>query len=415
MLHAPSALFPPDAPATAPYARGTPPRPRVWALLGPRTGDNNQVLALAEALGGVVETKPLRYWPPRRLTPTNRFGGAGVATLRPESRALLVPPWPDLVIGVGWRSVAAARWVKARSGGRARAVWIGRPRCHPARLDLVVTTPQYGVPPGPAVLENPLCVTRQTPERLAEAARAWAGRLRGFPEPRLVLLLGGDSWPHELRAEDARAACAALAARAAARGGGVLAVGGRRTSPAVLEAVRAALGAAPVPAALLGGEGAENPYAALLASAAEIAVTADSAAMVSDAVAAGKPVGLVPVQPARFAGAWLRLVRGMRRAAEGEEGSNAPVRLLGRFWGTLVRRGLAGWPRDLWFFWRALERRGLVGTVGEPARGEPPAVADLAAARVRRLLPVAEPPAPAGTGHGGAPPAPARPGGCGAA
>ncbi|MCP6571058.1 hypothetical protein NL494_28215, partial [Klebsiella pneumoniae] len=36
----------------------------VWALLGPRTGDNNQVLALAEAVadacGGVVEAIPLR-------------------------------------------------------------------------------------------------------------------------------------------------------------------------------------------------------------------------------------------------------------------------------------------------------------------------------------------------------------------
>jgi hypothetical protein len=329
----------------------------------------------------------------------------------------LVPPWPDLVIGAGWRSVPVARWVRARSGGRARIVGIGRPRCHPARLDLVVTTPQYGLPPGPAVLQIPFCLARQTPERLAEAGRSWAGRLRGFPEPRLALLLGGDSSPYRLRPEDARAACAALAARAAARGGSVLAVGSRRTSPEVLEAVRAALGAAPVPAALLGGDGAENPYPGLLALADEIAVTADSAAMVSDAIAAGKPVGLVPVHTAGIAGACLRLVRAARRAAEGGERADPLARALGRFWGALVRRGVAGWPRDLWFFWREVERRGLAGTADRPTRGTPlPAVAEAAAARVRPLLPpMADPPPAARAGRGGAPPARAHPDGCGAA
>ena len=34
---------------------------RVWALLGPHRGDNNQVLALAEALGLPFEEKWLRY------------------------------------------------------------------------------------------------------------------------------------------------------------------------------------------------------------------------------------------------------------------------------------------------------------------------------------------------------------------
>ena len=149
----------------------------------------------------------------------------------------------------------------------------------------------------------------------------------------------------------------------------MLAVGSRRTSPEVLEFVRTALEAAPVPAALLGGEGAENPYPGLLALADEIAVTADSAAMVSDAIAAGKPVGLVPVHAAGIAGAGLRLARAVRRAAEGGEPVNPLARIAGRFWDALVRRGVAGWPRDLWFFWREVERRGLAGTADRPARG----------------------------------------------
>ena len=37
------------------------PQARVWALLGPHRGDNNQVLALARALGLPFEEKMLRY------------------------------------------------------------------------------------------------------------------------------------------------------------------------------------------------------------------------------------------------------------------------------------------------------------------------------------------------------------------
>jgi mitochondrial fission protein ELM1 len=349
----------------------------------------------------------------------NRLGVAGTAGLDAASRAALAPPWPEVVIGAGWRGVAVARRIKALSGGRALVVGIGRPRCHPSRLDLVVTTPQYGLPPGPHVLENTVSLSRQTPERLAEAARHWAERFAGFPEPRLALLLGGDSSPFRLRSEDARAACQALVARAAARGGSVLAVGSRRTPPIVLEAVRAALETAPVPAALLGGEeGAENPYPGLLVLSEEIAVTADSAAMVSDAVAAGKPVGLIPVHAEGFLGACVRFVRTLRRGAEGEPVGPPPARAAGRLWGALVRRGAAGWPRDLWFFWREAERRGLVGTAERPARSGtgPPAVAEAAAARVRLLLappPDRTPPAPAG--RDGDPPARARRDGCGAA
>ena len=371
---------------------------------------------MAEALGGAVEPKPLRHTRPRVLALLNRLGTASVAGLDAASRAALLPPWPDLVIGAGWRSVPVARWIRRRSGGRARIVGIGRPRCHPVRLDLLVTTPQYGLPPSPAVLEMPFCLSRQTPDRLVEAARSWAGRLEAFPEPRLALLLGGDSPPFRLRPEDARAACDALVARAAALGGGsVLAVGSRRTTPAVLGAVRAALEAAPMPAALLGGEGgAENPYPGLLALADEITVTADSAAMISDAIAAGKPVGLVPVHPAGPVGAWLILARAARRGASSAERRGEPARAHRR---PVLER--AGPPRH-----RRLAARPVVllARGGEnaawPARRTnrraaypPPPIAETAAERVRRLL---EPPPAARAGRDTALRARAHRGGCGA-
>jgi hypothetical protein len=321
------------------------------------------------------------------------------------------------VIGVGRRSVPVARWIQAQSGGRTRIVQIGRPRHRSALFDLVVTTPQYGVPAAANVLHLPLSLSRVTPERLAEAAAQWAERFEAWPRPRLALLLGGDSTPFRLRAVDALDAFRQLQRRAAERGGSVLVTASRRTPADVLRMVEEAAAASGVPAAFLGGATGNSPYLGLLALADEITVTADSASMAADAVAAGRPVGLAPVGASGPGAAWLRFARWLRRGAEGEAvGLPRPV---ARLLGVLARQGVILWPRDLWFLWRELVGRGLVGTVARPsAAGPPPDLAACAAARIRPLL--GEPPPeerapPAMSGRDGAPPAPAHRGGGAAA
>jgi mitochondrial fission protein ELM1 len=388
--------------------------PRIWALLGARAGDNNQVLALARATGLPFETRRLAETPATRFLPF-ALTGHGVRRLDAGSRAALVPPWPDLVIAVGRRSVPVARWIRARSGGRTRLVQIGRPRRRGADFDLVVTTPQYGVPAADNVLQMPLPLSQVTPASLAEAAAACAARFGSYPAPRLALLLGGDSSPFELRPADALGALEQLRQRAAERGGSVLIAASRRTPVAVLRAMEQAVATPGAPAAIIDGK----LYLGLLALAEEITVTADSASMLADAVAAQKPVGMAPVSARGPLAAVLGLVRWLRRAAEGERvGLPPPLPALLR---TLLRQGALCWPRDLWFLWRELLCRGLVGTPQNPVTAGP--LPELAAARVRRLL--GEPPPspglspgpapPARSGRDGAPPAPAHPDGGGAA
>ncbi len=341
----------------------------IWALLGPRTGDNNQVLALAEAVaratGGEVRRLPLRY-NALRLLP-NRID-AGRACLDAPSRALLAPPWPDLVIGVGQRSVPVARWIRRRCG--APVVQLGRPRCHPSRLDLVITTPQYGVPPGPQVLELPAVLTPPPPPAAAGEAVA-------------ALVLGGPSWPWQLDAAAIEAACTRLLAGPLP----LRVIASRRTPPAIIARLRALL----PPGAFLEGAGA---YRDLLGRAAGITVTADSVSMVSEALATGRPVHRLPLRLRPLAGAWLRLMRALRRGDAGE--GPAVARLAGRAWGALVRRGLVGWPRDLWFFWRGLDH-------GRPtaAAGDPTALMAMAVARIRQLLPAPAPGSGRGSGRPG--------------
>src|SRR5690242_12065391 len=99
---------------------------RIWALLGPHRGDNNQILALAEALALPFEEKQLSYNQLRRVPPA--LLGATFASLDAHSRKLVEDEPPDLTISTGLRSVAAVRKLKRRSAGRMRAVHLGFPR-----------------------------------------------------------------------------------------------------------------------------------------------------------------------------------------------------------------------------------------------------------------------------------------------
>ena len=58
--------------------------PRVWLLLGKRRGDNNQVLALGEALGVPFETRTIHYGWQARLRMKLFRGSVGHVT--PQSR-----------------------------------------------------------------------------------------------------------------------------------------------------------------------------------------------------------------------------------------------------------------------------------------------------------------------------------------
>jgi len=99
----------------------------------------------------------------------------------------------------------------------------------------------------------------------------------------------------------------------------------------------------------------------LLTAADRIFVTADSVAMVSEAVGTGKPVGLVAIRKTL--------------------GGRVTMALMDR-----IRPGTRLYPRDLRFFWKGLHDLGLAGTVEHPAQDHVPDVMAEVVARVRRLI-----------------------------
>ncbi|MEO7634983.1 MAG: ELM1/GtrOC1 family putative glycosyltransferase, partial [Sphingomicrobium sp.] len=261
-------------------------RPRIWLLLGRRRGDNNQLLALGEALGEPFETRTIHYnWQARLRMKLFRVG---VGHITRASRRWLRPPWPDLIIGIGRRSVPVAHWIMRQSGGRAHIVRLGHPRAPSGGFDLVITTRQYPVPPADNVVFLPLAMNRfRDPPTPTAAEHAWLGAL---PRPHLLLSLGGTAPMWRLDMAALSEAAAKLARRANDEGGTLIVIGSPRTPPDAWDVVR---DAAPMAACVE----KEVRYPVLLADADAQFVTSDSVSMISEAVMSGKPVGLIAVEP----------------------------------------------------------------------------------------------------------------------
>jgi mitochondrial fission protein ELM1 len=326
---------------------------KVWALLGAHQGDNNQVLAIAEGLGLEYDCKQLTYNFWRHLRP--RLLGSTLLSLSKKSRDDAKSDLPDLTISAGHRSVPVVRALRKRSGGRLRSIHVGYPRISPGHFDLVVSTPEYPIADHPNLLRIPFAITRG-PDREARDDPFWSG----FPSPRTLIVVGGPTlyWrldpPEILKTIDRSLACAASS------GGSVLVVGSPRTPESLLRQIEAPLRKARVPATLVPAQGPPS-YGALLAMADSIFVTADSVAMVSDAIATRKPISLVSVRPTSAGRAFMNVMD----------------------W---VRPGRRVHPRDLRFFWRELEENRLVGPDCKPRQKSELDIPALVAARVNHIL-----------------------------
>ena len=306
-------------------------RAAVWVLLGPHRGDNNQVLALAERLGLPFRTIQLRYKRFAHLPAVCR--SVTITQLEPDIRRQIAPPWPSLVLGIGQRSVPVARYIQRASGGLSKIVRLGDPMVSHRLFDLVITTTQYAVRDADNVIRLPITITNQAEVLPEPTEQAWLER---FANPRRLMVIGGQTSLWRLDAYVVTDAAQKLRRRAELEGGSVFAVTSPRTSPPLIEAARAALGDEAVVSTHF------PRYRALIQAADEIHVTADSVSMLSDAVASGKPVGLIPLKAD-----WM--LKFLRRVGE-LGGRPFRIRELDRFWGDLATRGL-------------------VGTVDEPRRG----------------------------------------------
>ena len=174
-----------------------------------------------------------------------------------------------------------------------RAVHLGYPRISPRHFDLVVPTPEYPVPDAPNVVRIPFALSAL--RKRLRRAKGDAGNAGASSPPSPALRA---RWADALlgiaRTADRRVAfetpwnCRAQRRfRTRNRQPANPGKPADRKSESTLEAAK-------VPTFMAPREGTPS-YRAMVEAADEIYVTADSVAMVADAVNTGKPVGIVPI------------------------------------------------------------------------------------------------------------------------
>jgi mitochondrial fission protein ELM1 len=343
----------------------TPTEPRVWLLFGERRGDNAQVLALAQMLGWVYEIKQLRWKPDYDIDPAE--AGISLAGLDTAASDSLAAPWPDVVIGIGYRSAPVSRWI-GQQAGRTINIRLGRPRTDLKPYDLVITTPQYGLPPAPNVRELPLPLVKADDDAMAKAIARWRPEFERLPAPRVAVLLGGPTQHMAFDDTVARTLARDLQAFAARTGGSLLITASPR-SPAELKAILEPVLSAPH-FLFEFQAGVDNPYLALLALSDAAIVTSDSASMIADAAAFARPLLVYELpwlgrskKPGLVAGI-KRHVR-ERREQRGMAGLSADP--LDRFYDMLTRMGRARPRRNVLGLTQKLYQAGIARPFGPNA------------------------------------------------
>ncbi|SDU28320.1 mitochondrial fission ELM1 family protein [Stappia sp. ES.058] len=256
----------------------------IWIVSDGKAGDETQCCGVAEALGArsieVHRVRPRAPW--RWLMPR---GGIDPRDAPERQGSPIAPPFPDIAIASGRRAVAYLARIKRDSGGRTFTVFLKDPRTGTRAADLI------WVAEHDRLRGDNVVVTASGPHRFSQQ-RIEAARAEPLPEiaalahPRVAVLVGGDSRTHRFLDLDVSRFVEGLARLAG--GGAHLTISTSRRTPQPLVDALAPYGASP-DHLLWTGEG-ENPLLQYLANADAIVATADSANMIGEALATGRPI-----------------------------------------------------------------------------------------------------------------------------
>ncbi len=256
-----------------------------WIVTEGLTGTENQCLGVTEALGVSPIVKRIQLNEPwKTLSPYLRLESEKTFSSKGDP---IRPPWPDLLIASGRKSIAASRHIKRQSKSKTFVVQIQDTRI--GRWDFDILAVPAHDPASKLKAEN-ILVTQATPNRITReklnAAITQFPFFQSLPSKRVGVLIGGTAGKQVLTEEMVHNLAAQLKVLSN-RGYGLMITTSRRTG----ERNKAILQAALQGSNIFFWNGMDpNPYFGILAYADVLIVTSESMSMVSEAATTGKPV-----------------------------------------------------------------------------------------------------------------------------
>jgi len=263
-----------------------------WIITEGLAGTENQCIGIADALGILPIIKRIKLkFPWRQLSPwLLRYGHKYALATGSDS---IEPPYPDILIASGRKSIGIALHVKKASSGKTFLVQLQDPRINSRHFDLVVV-PQHDPTRGDNVLVTTGALHRVTPEKLNAEKRKFGARLKHLPHPRVAVLIGGSSKAHRMTAENTALLSHQLLDLKNKYGAGLMVTASRRTGEENIRLLKETLGTCK-DVFFWDGTG-DNPYFAFLGFADHIIITEDSVSMTSEAISTGKPVAIASLE-----------------------------------------------------------------------------------------------------------------------
>lgn len=260
--------------------------PILWIITDDRPGNQTQLIGIAEQLPWPYQLKIIQYNALAKLP--NWLLGKSLWSLTKESKTLFTPPYPDIILSIGRRSVPVARFLKQQSPSLlwVHCMWPGNTGTK--EMTLLVVPEHDAIP-----MRDNLIVTMGSPHRvtasLLEKAKAeWLHQFQTLPSPLIGVLLGGAVKGKKNAEETLLQALREIIEQASMQGAGLLVTTSRRTPNIIKEFLKQPQ-ACPI-YLYQWGDPTKNPYLGILACADYLVVTGDSMSMCSEACATGKPV-----------------------------------------------------------------------------------------------------------------------------
>ncbi|WP_310619023.1 mitochondrial fission ELM1 family protein [Flexibacterium corallicola] len=254
----------------------------LWVITDGKAGDEYPCIAVAQALGIPFEI--------RRVNPRSIFAWAmphGPIDPKDKPTAAtspIKPPYPDIAIASGRRSIAYLRKVKQLSGGKTFTVILKDPRNGVGAADLIWVC-EHDKLRGDNVI-----TTLTSPHRFSQTAQTEA-RGKPLPEivalnkPRLAVLVGGNG--RHANFTDRNISDLMQALKLQGETHSLMITTSRRTPESLSKQLQCLANSGKH--LLWDGTGL-NPLLQYLANADAVIVTTDSSNMVGEAASTGKPI-----------------------------------------------------------------------------------------------------------------------------